>query len=84
MEKELENIFKQIATDLHNKPGKDELIALTGCKGGWRKEELIATFSEDGDKKVVQFQGKYRENPRSFPKLKPLIDYLDKNNYQWK
>ena len=80
MNKELENIFKQIATDLHNKPGKNELISLTGWGGGEKKEELAVTLNET--EKKAEFHGEYRQKARSIKELKPLLDYLNSNSYE--
>ena len=46
---ELEDIFKQIATDLHNKPGKNELIELTGWDNGDESVERAVEIREEGD-----------------------------------
>jgi hypothetical protein len=83
MENELEDIFKQIATDLHNKPGKNELIELTGWDNGDESVEKAVEIREEGNNKTVKFNGQYRENPRSFPILQRLINHLDENHYRW-
>ena len=81
--KELEEIFKQIATDLHNKPGKNELIDIAGWDGGINNVEKAVEIREEGDNKTVEFKGQYKENPRSFPVLQRLIKYLADNHYKW-
>jgi hypothetical protein len=80
MDKELENIFKQIATDLHNKPWKNRLISLTGWKGGENKEDVAVKINETD--KYAEFSEKYRQKARSIKELGHLLEYLNKNDYK--
>jgi len=79
MNKELENIFKQISTDLHNKPGKNELISLAGWDGGENKEELAVEINET--EKYAKFSEKYRKITRSIKEFEPLLKYINENDY---
>ena len=79
MNEELENIFRQISTDLHNKPGKNELISLIGWNDGEHKDEFAIEINET--EKYAKFSEEYRKVARSIKEFEPLLKYINENGY---
>lgn len=83
---ELENIMKEVSRNF-SKPWNNQLLKIFEQGGGTLsskgEENLICNFHSEWGKKYVKFYGEYREKARSMPELKPLIDYLVKEGYEW-
>lgn len=83
---EIENIMKEVSKKF-SKPWNNQLLKIFENGGGTLspkvEEDLICSFHTEWEKKYVRFYGEYREKARSMPELKPLIDYLDREGYEW-
>lgn len=86
--KELEGIMNEVSKNFSDKPWNDKLAEIFNRDNAVIKEthikidDLCAFYTEWG-KKYVEFYGEFKQKARSIPELKPLIDYLDKEGYQW-
>jgi hypothetical protein len=81
---ELENMVNEISRNFTNKP---HLYAVSNIissgKGRFLNIGDINNICINETEKKVRFNGEYKDKARSMKELKPLIDYLDRNNYTW-
>jgi hypothetical protein len=81
MNKDLENIFKNIATDFHNKSWKDKVIALGDETIGEEDNKTDFVYIDETNK-YAEFKGELKNTARSMKELQPLMDYLKSNGYR--
>lgn len=86
--KELEKIMKEISKNFSDKPHKNKLAEIfnkdnNAVKNPHTTTNDICTFYTEWGKKYVEFYGEFKQKARSISELKPLIDYLDREGYQW-
>jgi hypothetical protein len=82
---ELENILNQVNRNLSDKPWKHRMAEIISKSKNSSAVEVVSLghFYTENGKKFVEFYGEYKEKARSMKELQPLINYLDREGYQW-
>lgn len=70
IEKDLTKIIEEVNANFSGK-------LLCGCSPG--EEQLLEIYE---DAKYIEFIGAFRYKAKSMKELKPLFDYIEKNNYK--
>jgi hypothetical protein len=85
-DEKLESIIKEVSRNFFNTHKNNQLRDIFNRGGTPNKSitniDLCSVYTEWG-KKYVEFYGEYKEKARSMSELKTLIDYLDKEGYEW-
>ncbi len=81
MDKELEKIYNETVKRIDKKENRMEFLVFPGKYFKFMaKNRPIVVFRED--EKYAEFNQKYVKEGNSMEEFKPLIDYLDRNNYR--
>ncbi len=83
--KELEGIMHEVSRNFSENPLNNKLAEIFERGGGTLISvgEIVNVASINETDKIVRFYGDYKNRARSIKEFKPLIDYLDRNNYRW-